>query len=58
MFIKDLLSVIPNSEYRYRKDIDFKKVVEQAKESGYTTIVVVNEDQKKASILFSTKHIF
>ena len=53
MFIKDLLSVIPNSDYKYRKDIDFKKVVEQAKEKGYTTIVVVNEDQKKASILFN-----
>lgn len=53
MFIKDLLSVIPNSDYKYRKDVDFKKVVEQAKENGYTTIVVVNEDQKKASILLN-----
>ena len=49
MFIKDLLSVIPNSDYKYRKGVDFKKVVEQAKEREYTSIVVVNEDQKKAS---------
>lgn len=53
MFIKDLLSVIPNSEYKYRKGVDFKEVVKQAKEREYTSIVVVNEDQKKASECFS-----
>ena len=58
MFIKDLLSVIPNSDYRYRKDIDFKSVVEQAKENGYTSIVVVNEDQKRASILLTIIYLF
>ena len=52
MFIKDLLAVIPNSTYKYRKGIDFKKIVEQAKEKEFTAIVVVNEDQKKASIFF------
>ncbi|XP_066913267.1 ribosome production factor 1-like [Clytia hemisphaerica] len=51
MFIKDLLSVIPNSEYKYRKGVDFKEVVKQAKEKDYTSIVVVNEDQKKANAL-------
>jgi len=57
MFIKDLLAVIPNSDYKYRKGIDFKKVVEQAKENEYTAVVVINEDQRTASILFMCFHL-
>lgn len=48
-FIKDLLAVIPNSEYRNRKGIDLKKIIPQAKERNFTDIVVLNEDQKKAN---------
>merc|ERR1712168_91143 len=44
-FIEDL----PNSDYKCRKGIDLKKIIPQAVERGYTDVVVINEDHKKAN---------
>lgn len=49
LFIEDLLQVVPNSEYKNRKGIDLKKIIPDAVQRGFTAIVVVNEDQKKAN---------
>lgn len=57
LFIEDLLQVVPNSEYKNRKGIDLKKIIPDAVQRGFTAIVVVNEDQKKASI-FSKSCIY
>ena len=48
-FIEDLLELVPNSDYKCRKGIDLKKIIPQAIERGYTDVVVINEDQKKAN---------
>ncbi|RMX37592.1 hypothetical protein pdam_00007859, partial [Pocillopora damicornis] len=45
-FMKELQHIIPNSEVRVRKGIDLKKIIPQAKEKGFTALVVVNEDKK------------
>lgn len=45
-FMKELQHIIPNSEVRVRKGIDLKKIIPQAKERGFTALVVVNEDKK------------
>ena len=50
--MKELQHIIPNSEVRVRKGIDLKKIIPQAKEKGFTALVVVNEDKKMPSILF------
>ena len=49
-----MVKIVPNSEYRNRKGIDLKKVIPQAIERGFTDLVVINEDQKKASIFYRT----
>ena len=51
-FMEELQRVIPNSEIRERKSFELKKVIPQAKEKGFTAIIVVNEDRKKPSIFF------
>lgn len=48
-FIKELLEVIPNSEYKNRKGIDIKKIIPEAIDRGFTDLVVINEDHKKAN---------
>ncbi|XP_047123105.1 ribosome production factor 1 isoform X1 [Hydra vulgaris] len=48
-FIEDLVKIVPNSEYRNRKGIDLKKIIPQAVERGFTDLVIINEDQKKAN---------
>ncbi|XP_068728348.1 ribosome production factor 1-like [Montipora capricornis] len=45
-FMKELQKIIPNSEVRLRKGLDLKKIIPQAKEKGFTAMVVVNEDRK------------
>lgn len=45
-FIKDLLKIIPNSQYCPRKKLPLKKIVEFSKTRGFTDIIVINEDQK------------
>ncbi|PFX22515.1 ribosome production factor 1-like [Stylophora pistillata] len=45
-FMEELQRIIPNSEVRVRKGIDLKKIIPQAKERGFTALVVVNEDKK------------
>ena len=49
--MEELQRVIPNSEIRVRKGLDLKKIIPQAKEKGFTTLIVVNEDRKVPSIL-------
>ncbi len=51
-FVDDLVTSLPNAEYHERKGIDIKKIIPQAIEKEFTDIMVVNEDRKKASILF------
>lgn len=55
--MEELKRIIPNSEVRVRKGLDLKKIIPQAKEKGFTALVVVNEDRKLPSILliFGTK---
>lgn len=48
-FIEDFVDMIPNAEYRPRKGIDLKKIIPQAREKGFTDLVVINEDQQKAN---------
>lgn len=50
-FCKELKLTIPNSEIKYRRGLDLKKIIPQAKERGYTDIIIVNEDRKEPSIL-------
>ncbi|CAH3130459.1 unnamed protein product [Porites lobata] len=45
-FMEELQRVIPNSEIRVRKGLDLKKIIPQAKEKGFTALIVVNEDRK------------
>ncbi|XP_078355957.1 ribosome production factor 1-like [Oculina patagonica] len=45
-FMEELKRIIPNSEVRVRKGLDLKKIIPQAKEKGFTSLVVVNEDRK------------
>ena len=49
--MEELHRVIPNSEIRVRKGLDLKKIIPQAKEKGFTALIVVNEDRKVPSIL-------
>ena len=49
--MEELQRVIPNSEIRVRKGLDLKKIIPQAKEKGFTALIVVNEDRKVPSIL-------
>ena len=46
-----LRSCIPNCKIYYRRGLDLKKILDQMKARGYTDLVVINEDQKKPSIL-------
>jgi len=48
-FVKDLVAMVPNAEYRPRKGIDLKKIIPEARARGFTDLVVVNEDQQKAN---------
>ena len=43
--------MIPNSDILFRKKMDLKKIIAQAKEREYTDVMVINEDQKTPSIL-------
>lgn len=49
LFIEELAKVIPNANLRYRKGIDLKKIIPEAIKKGFTDLVVVNEDHKKAN---------
>ena len=49
--MEELQRIIPNSEIRVRKGLDLKKIIPQAKEKGFTALIVVNEDRKVPSIL-------
>lgn len=49
--MEELQRVIPNSKIRVRKGLDLKKIIPQAKEKGFTALIVVNEDRKVPSIL-------
>jgi len=46
-FCKELKKCIPNSDVKYRRGLDLKKIIPQAVARDYTDIVIINEDQKK-----------
>lgn len=46
-FCKELKKLIPNSDLLFRKRMDLKKIIAQAKEKEYTDVMVINEDQKQ-----------
>ncbi|CAB4032466.1 ribosome production factor 1-like [Paramuricea clavata] len=50
-FVDALEQIIPNSEVKYRKGIDIKKIIPQAIERGFTNLVVVNENHKEPNTL-------
>jgi rRNA maturation protein Rpf1 len=54
-FVDALEQIIPNSEVKYRKGIDIKKIIPQAIERGFTNLVVVNENHKEPSILYNVE---
>ncbi|XP_065834104.1 ribosome production factor 1-like [Oscarella lobularis] len=51
-FMEELLDTIPNCEFRRRKIVDVKKVIEQAKDHQFTDVIVVNEDRKQPNGIF------
>ena len=53
MFMRELVSILPNSEIRSRKNVGLKKVIPVAIGHGYTDIIVVNQDRRIPSILTS-----
>ncbi|XP_022329870.2 ribosome production factor 1-like [Crassostrea virginica] len=53
-FCKELKLVIPNSDIKYRRGLDLKKIIPQAKERDFTDIIVVNEDRKEPNGLVVT----
>jgi ribosome production factor 1 len=42
--------MLPNAELYYRRGLDLKKIIPQAKEKDFTDIMVINEDRKEPSI--------
>jgi len=46
-FIKDLVNIIPSSEYRERKSFTLAEIAKFSRERDYTDIIVINEDRKK-----------
>ena len=50
--VRELSEAIPNCTIKYRRGLDLKKIIPQCTERGYTDLLVINEDQKKPSILF------
>ncbi|XP_056020232.1 ribosome production factor 1-like [Ostrea edulis] len=53
-FCKELKLIIPNSEIKYRRGLDLKKVIPQAIERDFTDILIVNEDRKEPNGLVIT----
>lgn len=54
IFGRELTRIIPNSISLYRNRSSVMKMVKSATARNFTDIIVVNEDQCKPSILFST----
>ena len=50
MFMRELVSIIPNSEIRSRKNVGLKKIIPVAIGYGYTDIIVVNQDRRIPSM--------
>lgn len=46
-FCKELKRMLPNAELYYRRGLDLKKIIPQAKEKDFTDIMVINEDRKE-----------
>lgn len=46
-FIKEIKDAIPNTFFYYRKKYNLKEIIEQAKEKGFTHVVVVYERLRK-----------
>ncbi|CAH2072097.1 unnamed protein product [Thlaspi arvense] len=50
-FISEMLSVIPNSEYRKRGTYDLKKIVEYATKKDFTSLIVVHTNRREPDAL-------
>jgi len=51
-FVRELLYVFPNSFYYQRKKFPLKTIIEEAKQKGgFTDIIVINEDRKKLNAM-------
>ena len=53
-FCKELKRMLPNAELYYRRGLDLKKIIPQAKEKDFTDIMVINEDRKEPNGLVIT----
>ncbi|EEF47106.1 ribosome production factor 1 [Ricinus communis] len=51
LFIKEMLSVIPNAEYRKRGTYDLKKIIEYAIKKDFTTIIDVHTSRREPDAL-------
>lgn len=56
-FIKAIKETIPNTYFYYRKKLDISKMVEFAKEKGFSCLMVVTEEAKKP-VRISFCHLF
>lgn len=50
---KEFKKIIPNSTVFYRRGLDLKKIIPQAMSRSFTDIVVINENMKVPSILYT-----
>jgi ribosome production factor 1 len=48
-FIRELLDTIPNAHFYERRGVNLKDIIEQAKTTDFTDIMVLNEDRKDIS---------
>ena len=53
-FVRELKETIPNSYFYYRKQFNLKEIIEQAKEKGFTAVIVVHERLRKPYRLIVT----
>lgn len=49
--MRELVSILPNSEIQSRRNVGLKKIIPVAIKHGYTDVVVVNQDRRLPSIL-------
>ncbi|CAG0905862.1 unnamed protein product [Darwinula stevensoni] len=50
-FARDLMTVVPNCKFFFRKRASVKGTIHRAMTNGYTDVLVINEDRKIPSIL-------
>ncbi|EGD75109.1 ribosome production factor 1 [Salpingoeca rosetta] len=50
-FVEELINIIPSATYRKRNGFPLKTIVEQASARGYTALIVVNQNMRRAESL-------